>query len=156
MSSDKPENPNVRIHIDGKAYHSPTPTSAEHLYSLAKVEEGQVVYKEVQGNHEDKLIARDDPEVVLHEDEHFYSSVPHKVEHNIVVNGRKKEVAGTKISFEQVVKLAFPAGPPTPETVYTVGYYAGPPKNPKGTMTEGQVVKIKDGMVFDVTETSRS
>ncbi len=150
------DNASRRIHIDGQVHHSDTPTTAEHLYHLGHVQADHVLYKEVQGNHEDKIIPRDDPKVHLEQDEHFYSSLPHKAEHAIVVNARKKEVTGHKISFEQVVHLAFPAGPPSPDTVYTVGYYNGPPKNPKGTMTAGQTVKIKDGMVFDVTETSRS
>jgi hypothetical protein len=78
------------------------------------------------------------------------------VEHVIIVNARRKTVAGKKISFANVVRLAFPDGPPTPQTVYTVAFSNGPPRNPEGKMISGQTVKIRDDMVFDVTETSRS
>jgi hypothetical protein len=32
----------------------------------------------------------------------------------------------------------------------------GPRKNHEGSMTEGETVRIKDGMIFDVTETNKS
>ena len=73
----------------------------------------------------------------------------------IIVNGRKKEVADTTISFEQVVILAF--GQPKPNTTYTVTYKAGPPANREGSLSAGdKPVQIKNGMVFSVTATDKS
>jgi hypothetical protein len=146
----------VRVHVDGRPYELASLISGEALYHAVHVPHDEVLYREVTGNHEDEPIPRDAPEVVLHKDEHFYSDHPHKVEHVIIVNARRKTVEGRRISFEAVVKLAFPEGPPTPETVYTVAFSNGPPRNPEGKMVAGQSVKIKDEMVFDVTETSRS
>jgi len=146
----------IRVHIDGRPLELPTPITGEALYAAGHVADDQVLYREVSGDQEDELVAKDLPDVPLREDQHFYSAHPHKVEHVIIVNARKKTVTGRKISFDHVVRLAFPSGPPTPETVYTVAYSNGPPRNPEGKMVAGQRVKIRDGMVFDVTEASRS
>jgi hypothetical protein len=146
----------VRVHIDGRALELLNPIPGVALYAAAHVPEGEVLYRELVGDREDQLVAGELPSVTLAQDEHFYSAHPHKVEHVIIVNARRKTVTGRKISFEHVVRLAFPDGPPSPQTVYTVAYSNGPPRNPEGKMIAGQIVKIRDGMVFDVTETSRS
>jgi len=146
----------VRVHIDGRSLELPDPISGVDLYAAAHVADGEVLYREVIGNREDQLVAKELSSVTLVQDEHFYSAHPHKVEHVIVVNARRKTVTGRKLSFEQVVKLAFPDGPTSPQTVYTVAYSNGPPRNPEGKMVAGQTVKIREGMIFDVTETSRS
>jgi hypothetical protein len=147
---------NVRVHIDGRRLELLNPIPGAALYVAAHVVDDEVLYREVTGDREDQLVAKELPSVTLVQDEHFYTAHPHKVEHAIIVNARRKTVTGRKISFEQVVRLAFPDGAPSPQTVYTVAYSNGPPRNPEGKMIAGQTVKIRDGMVFDVTETSRS
>lgn len=146
----------VRVHIEGRALELSSPISGEALYAAAHVHADEVLYREVTGNREDEPIPKDASNITLVQDEHFYTDHPHKVEHVIIVNARRKTVTGKKISFEQVALLAFPEGPPTPQTVYTVAYSNGPRKNPEGKMVPGQTVRIKDEMIFDVTETSRS
>lgn len=74
----------------------------------------------------------------------------------IIVNAEEKRVEGRRISFEELVRLAF-GTPPTGENILiTIDYSRGPPANPKGSLKPGQSVKIKDRMVFDVTATDRS
>lgn len=75
----------------------------------------------------------------------------------IYVNGEEKAVSkNEEISFEQVIKLAFD-NPPTGDGVqFTVQYQRGEGHKPSGTLVEGQRVKVKEGMVFDVTSTNRS
>ena len=52
--------------------------------------------------------------------------------------------------------LAF-YNPPTGDGIqYTVQYTRGHGNKPAGTLVEGQTVKLKDGMEFDVTSTNRS
>ena len=77
-------------------------------------------------------------------------------EHWIVVNGRRKEVYGKRISFEEAVKLAFPNPPAGIDVQFTVQFTRGPEPKPTGTLIEGQSVKVRDGMEFDVTSTNRS
>ena len=78
-----------------------------------------------------------------------------KHEVTIIVNTREYQVEKGKISFDQVVKLAYPQ-PPGQDTVYTVSYTKGNESKPTGTLVEGESVEVKDGMVFSVTATNRS
>jgi hypothetical protein len=72
----------------------------------------------------------------------------------IIVNGRQRTVEGELISFEQVVRLAFPES--KPNAVYTVTYSDGPKENREGCMSAGDKVHVKNNMVFNVTETDKS
>ena len=75
----------------------------------------------------------------------------------IIVNGRPRDFEKTEISFEEVVLLAFPnAQLQNPDFEYTVTYTKGHNDNKEGTLTKGRRVKVKDGMIFNVTETNKS
>ncbi|MEP1152196.1 MAG: multiubiquitin domain-containing protein [Balneola sp.] len=74
----------------------------------------------------------------------------------IIINGQPKEVDEKRLSYKQVIELAFPNPQFGPNIVYTVTYKNGPKPNPKGVMVEGDVVKIKEGMLFNVTRTDKS
>ena len=74
----------------------------------------------------------------------------------IVVNAQPKPWDEKEISYEQVVKLAFPNPPPNVVITYTVEYERGEPPKKEGSLVAGQSVKVKDGMIFNVTETGRS
>lgn len=142
----------VRIHIDREPCESPNPTTGHALYALANVPAHRELFREVGGDREDELIPRDGEELHLKEDGHFYSQKTVAV----IINGEAHEVVETRLSFEEVVKLAYPV-PPTGTCIeFTVTYRDGPPKNPKGTLTAGHSVKIKNKMKFDVTATDRS
>ena len=73
----------------------------------------------------------------------------------ITVNGRPKTVTTNSLSFDEVVELAYPGGPRGDNWVYTVGYRRGE-GDKSGSLSEGDSVKVKDGMVFDVTQTDKS
>lgn len=75
----------------------------------------------------------------------------------IIVNGKPKKVEkNSQLSFWEIVKLAF-ADPQTGDGIqYTVQYTRGPSQKPTGAVVDGQSVKIKEGMEFDVTPTNRS
>ncbi len=144
----------VKIFIDQEAYHSPNPTTGSALYVLGKVQQGMELFGEVTGDRVDPEI-ENGPEVIhLKEDEHFHSGPP-KV-YTIIVNGRKKEVSTKTLSFDQVVALAFNPVPVGPNVQFSVTYRKGPRKNHEGTLTERETVRIKDGMIFDVSETNKS
>src|SRR5262249_29142229 len=110
----------VRIHIDQKPYHSPTPTDGEALYALGNVKPGLELYREVSGNREDKPIPRSKEHVHLKQDDHFHSGEPHAKAFTIIVNLQKKTVTTKEVSFEQVVKLAF--DPVPANSIFTVTY----------------------------------
>jgi hypothetical protein len=72
----------------------------------------------------------------------------------IIVNGREKTVEAKKISYDELIVLAF--GAPQPDTIYTVTYKHGPLSNPEGHMVGGDIVKLQCGMVFNVTDSGKS
>lgn len=142
----------VRIHINRNPYQSPNPTTAITLYELGRVPEHQELFREVSGNIEDQPIPRNRDAVHLTPDEHFYS----EREYKIIVNARQREVTQHTLTFDEVARLAFAQPPFGANTLYTITYRNGPAKNKEGTLVEGQTVKIKDGMIFNVTATDKS
>lgn len=81
------------------------------------------------------------------------SSGHEKVIH-IIVNGRKREVSVHKLTYLEVVQLAFPGEMPSGTTVFTVTFST--PKGKEGSMVEGQEEHVKEGMIFNVSKTSQS
>ena len=55
----------VRIHIDQKPYELPSPTTGAALYCLAHIKPDLRLYREVEGDREDRMI--DDGPDALHE-----------------------------------------------------------------------------------------
>jgi hypothetical protein len=151
FQSDK-RGPEVRIHINRQPYHSPDPTTGEALYSLGGIGPHQEMFRELGGDREDQPVPRSAHEIRLKEDEHFYS----ERDYDIIVNARKKIVTQRKLSFDEVINLAFDPPPSGPNVLFTVTYRNGPKENPQGTLTKGHSVSIKDGMVFNVTATDKS
>jgi len=78
----------------------------------------------------------------------------HKKDVTIIVNGRPRQVEKRKYSFEEIVRMAFPN--PQPNFEYTVTYSRGEHPHKEGTLVAGQTVEVKEGMIFDVTETNKS
>lgn len=52
--------------------------------------------------------------------------------------------------------LPSPASEVHPEITYSVTYKRGQGKKPEGTLVPGASVKVKEGMVFNVSETGQS
>jgi hypothetical protein len=75
----------------------------------------------------------------------------------IIVNTRPKQWTEKNISFDQVVSLAYDGNPPSgSDWIFTVTYRKGEDSKKEGTMVEGDTVRVKDGMVFNVTATNKS
>ena len=74
----------------------------------------------------------------------------------IIINTVEEYVPQGKITFEDLVKLAFPDTIITPNIEYTVSYQKGPQNKPEGSLVAGESVKLKKGMVFHVSETDKS
>ena len=60
------------------------------------------------------------------------------------------------LTYNEVVALAFNPVPTGPNIKFTITYRNGPKQNPEGELLPGGKVKIKDGMIFDVTQTTKS
>jgi len=77
-------------------------------------------------------------------------------EFTIVVNGREKTVTATELGEDDLVALAY-ENPPTGELIcFTITYRRGQGNKPEGTLDEGDTVKLKEGMIFNVTATDKS
>ncbi len=74
--------------------------------------------------------------------------------YSIIVNGRPREVTEHKLTYLQVVQLAYPGEQPTEKVVYTVTF--SNPHGHDGTLVEGQKVEIKNGIIFNVKKTDQS
>jgi hypothetical protein len=74
----------------------------------------------------------------------------------IVVNGTQKTVQKDDITYDEVVKLAFETPPYGENTLFSVTYRRGHGNKPEGILAEGESVKVKEGMIFDVTATDKS
>ena len=146
----------LRIHIDQNPYESPNPTTGEALYKLGHVQSGYDLFREVMGDKEDAVVENDAEPIHLREDEHFHSGPAQPRKFTIIVNGQKKVVTMRTVTFDEIVKLAFPTPPAGANILYTVSYEDGPLVNPQGSLKEGQTVKVKNGMIFNVTATDKS
>lgn len=75
----------------------------------------------------------------------------------IIVNGRQRTVdKNSELTVAHVVAFAFDS-PPTGENVeFTITYRKGNDQRPEGSMSGTDTVKVKEGMVFNVTATDKS
>jgi hypothetical protein len=149
----------------GRAYHvliDEAVVDFRHDHALAEemlrrvgkdTSEGWVLYEVIHGKE-----GRLEPDQTVHFRRHGLERFHTRQETVwVIVNGRRKEVHGHRLTFEQVVALAFPTAPPGENIIYTVAYRnGGDPKHPEGSLIAGASVKIKDGTIFDVTATDKS
>jgi len=74
----------------------------------------------------------------------------------IIVNGTQKTVEKGELTFDEIVNLAFDEPPYGENTLFSVTYRRGQGNKPEGILAPGESVKVKDGMIFDVTATDKS
>ena len=95
----------VRIHLDQKPLHSPTPTTGFDLYKLGGLPPGYKLYRQATGDEENKFIPNDRQEIHLKEDEHFYGT-PAIEEYKLIVNKQPKEWPKRFITGAEIKTLA--------------------------------------------------
>jgi hypothetical protein len=74
----------------------------------------------------------------------------------IIVNGTQKSVAKDDLTYDEVVYLAFESPPYGENTLFTITYRRGQGNKPEEILAPGETVKVKEGMIFDVTATDKS
>jgi hypothetical protein len=72
--------------------------------------------------------------------------------YEIVVNGTQEVWTDHKITYEQVVQLAYPGS--SADLLFTVSY--ANPHGHDGTLAPGQETNVKDGLSINVIKTNRS
>jgi len=85
-------------------------------------------------------------------------TAPHQQTVTIYVESTPHEwPKNTDITYAQVVTLEFPDYAQHPEITYSVKYRNGHGNKPEGTLSAGSdPVKVKDGMIFNVSRTGQS
>jgi len=74
----------------------------------------------------------------------------------IIVNGTEVEVVKGKLSFDEIVGLAFANPPFGDNTEFSITFSRGQGNKPEGILHPGESVPVKKGMIFDVTATDLS
>ena len=74
----------------------------------------------------------------------------------VIVNAREKAWSNEKISFDDVVKLAYVEVSTNPNVIYTINYKRGVQSKPEGSMVKGEVIYARNKMIFNVTQTNKS
>jgi Multiubiquitin len=82
------------------------------------------------------------------------ASSGHKMEVRIFINTREFVVPKTKLTYQELVDMAYPGDVPGPDKVYEITYSSE--HGPDGSVGVGGEVKLKEGMVFNVGITNRS
>ena len=96
--------------------------------------------------------ARLDDDVHVQEGDDFEIRV---VSFKILVGGNEKTWHSVRISYEEVIKLAFGTYEDNELITYTVGYFHGI-NDEEGSLTKGRDVEIQNGTAFNVTKTDKS
>lgn len=127
------------------------------LYELSGARADEAVFLEVRGG-QDQLIEvgtsvnLDAPGV-----EHFITAARPVTDYVIKVNSREETVTDSRVTFEQVVHLAFPNSPADPNISYSMTYRNAASTPHAGELGEGGSVQVKkEGTIFNVTRTVKS
>ena len=144
----------VRIHIDKQHYESPTPTTGAALCTLAGVPAGLQLFQEGHGHEEDVPIANDGTQVELKNGDHFRTGKPAHMGVTIYVNTNPVTWDRPQISYDELVKLAFPEVPFDGNVRYSITWTK--PDGSEGALLKDGKVKVVHGMQFDVRNTDKS
>jgi hypothetical protein len=80
----------------------------------------------------------------------------HPREFEIIVNARPRKVLGREVTYEEVLKLAFPGPHTDPNVVFSMTYRHAAAHPSAGELGPGGQVKVKNGTIFNVTRTVKS
>lgn len=72
-------------------------------------------------------------------------------ETRIIINGERIVIDSEELTYAQIVARTSFALPAAPTVTYRKGH-----ENAQGSLSTGQSVKVKDGMVFNVTRTDNA
>ncbi|MCA0447997.1 MAG: multiubiquitin domain-containing protein [Bacteroidetes bacterium] len=74
----------------------------------------------------------------------------------IYVNTEEHQVEKSKLTFQQIVKLAYPSESSNPNILFKVSYRLGRGHSELKTLAEGGNVQVQEGMIFNVSYETRS
>lgn len=126
------------------------------LYSLAEVGPNEAIFLEVRGG-EDRLIEPGELiDLTVPGVERFIKAPKPAPTFEIIVNARPHVINEKRVTFEQVVQLAFP-GPHGPNIVFSMSYRHAASTPHAGELGPSGFVDVKKkGTIFNVTRTDKS
>jgi hypothetical protein len=127
-----------------------------YLYELGKVGKDEAVYLEVRGGT-DKLIEPNDLiDLTVPGIERFIVAPKPVTTYEIIVNARAKIIDHQHVTFEEVVRIAFP-GVHDPNIRFSMTFRHAESKPHAGELGPGGAVEVKPkGTIFNVTKTVQS
>ena len=127
------------------------------LYDLSGAKGDQAVFLETHGDVSRLIEPNDDVNLTEAGVEHFITALRPVRDYVIVVNSREERVTNERVTFEQVVKLAFPGAPVESNVRYSMTYRHAASKPHAGELAEGGSVEVRhQGTIFNVTKTVQS
>jgi hypothetical protein len=130
--------------------------TGQQVRELSGIEKGDELFLRTSNSRIDQLIDDDDKIDLLQSGiEEFYSEKQKKTI-TLIISGVSKAWDKEKISFKEVIMLAYGSYEDSPTMVYTVAYEDGPKQNPEGSMIKGSEVYTKNKMIFHATATNQS
>ncbi|WP_122677339.1 multiubiquitin domain-containing protein [Pseudomonas viridiflava] len=144
-----------RFYIDGQAQDwGAQRISGRTLKQLAGVDSQKYdIFLVVPGDDDELVEDRDLFDLARPGVEHFAAV---EINIKVFVNTDPVFVHTRTMSYWEVVHLAYPDAQPGPNSPYTVTYAKGYEGNSLTNLVDGQHVRIKKGMHFNVTPTDKS
>jgi len=148
---------NLKFIVDGKLYDWPEQfITGKQIRELAGIDANDKIFLDNKKPYVDNQIENDEKvDLARPSIERFYT-VAVKQNVTIYVNGTGHEVEAGDITYAKVVMFVFPDYAQHSEKNYSVKYRKGHGNKPEGILLPGQSVKVKDQMIFDVSETGQS
>lgn len=120
-------------------------------------EEAIIAAKRNELHHKEQELAKREAKDVETIDVEIEKIKNHEKKHvTIIVEGTPHEWSKEEIAYAEVVTLEVPDYAQHPEITYAVKYRNGPGSKPEGILAPGGSVKVKEGMIFNVSETGQS
>ena len=149
---------NFKLTLNGRQliWGQPSIKGAD-LYRLSRTQGDQAIFQETRSGVSRLIEPNDDVNLTEAGVEHFVIASRPVKEYVIVVNSRDEPVPDERVTFEQVVNLAFPGAPVESNVRYSMTYRHAASKPHAGELAEGGSVVVKhQGTIFNVTKTVQS
>lgn len=130
--------------------------SGSDLYVLSMPADDQAVFLICPGGTDRQIDRGEVVDLTGPGVEQFITALNRHHEFEIVINGRKTKVPEQRVTFEQLVALAYPNEPPQPNVAYTVTFRKVASFPHEGDLGAGGFVEVKNGSIFNVGRTIQS
>ncbi|UPZ17983.1 multiubiquitin domain-containing protein [Flavobacterium humidisoli] len=147
----------LKFTVNGKLFDWPEQfINGKQIREIAGIDADDKIYLDNKKPYLDNLI-EDDEQVDLARPsiERFYTV---EINFEVIINvaGVNHSWKKPKITFEEVIVLAYGNYNDSPTMVYTVAYEDGPKQNIEGSMIKDSSVFVKNKMIFHATATCQS